>query len=129
MLCILQILLAENCFISPLAGSAAAVLTDTGWPLQTRPSSAKQWPLGHRPLADEWPTQVLCYVSPGFESPGEGAVLIGTEDRQLRQGGGGQQRGPARLPRAGAPSVGGFLLQVSYSFDCPGTGVGTTRVL
>lgn len=47
-LCILQILLAGNRFISPLAGSAAAVLTDTGWPLQTRLSSAKQWPLGHR---------------------------------------------------------------------------------
>lgn len=29
-LCVLQILLAGNRFISPLAGSAAAVLTDTG---------------------------------------------------------------------------------------------------
>lgn len=29
-LCILQILSVENCFISPLAGSAAVVLTDAG---------------------------------------------------------------------------------------------------
>lgn len=75
------------------------------------------------------PGRPRCCVNPSFESPGEGAVLTGTEDRQLRQVGGGQQRGPVRLLRAGAPSAGGCLLQVSYSFNCPGTGVGTTLVL
>lgn len=59
-LCILQILLAGNRFISPLAGSAAAVLTDTGWPLQTRLQGSGCWDTGN--LADEpaRPTQVLC---------------------------------------------------------------------
>ena len=115
-LCVLQILLVGNCFISPLAGSAAAGLTDTGLaPAGQSELSAKRWPLGHRPLVDEQLTQVLCCVSPGFEGPGEGTVLCDTEHRQV------MKQGPVRLLWAGAPISWGLPVTNTYSFNCPGT--------
>lgn len=51
-------------------------------------------------------------------------VLVGTEDRELRQVGGGQQRGPFNLSWAVAPLAGGFLLQIVIHFIVQGLGQG-----
>lgn len=95
------------------------------WPLQTRLSSAEQWPPGHCPPADKQLIQVLWYVSPSSDCPREGAVIFGTDDKAAERA----RRGPGRLLWAGAPIGWGLPVINRYSFNCPGPQARTSWVL
>ena len=110
MLCILQILLVENCFISPPAGSAAVVLTDAGL-APARPAESL-WDTGP-PAAESLP-QVPWRFSAWFDCPGE------RKTRQLSEVGAGRWRGPVGSLRQEHPPTGWGLPVVSrHSLSCP----------
>lgn len=65
--------------------------------------------------------QGLWCGSPAFDSPGEGAVLLGKGDKAGGRGGMRWQMSPVRLLWAGAAPGLGLPVTNSYSFGCPGT--------
>lgn len=77
--------------------------------------------LGTRPLTDEQLAQGLWCGNPAFDSPGEGAVLLGREDKAGGRGGMrvAEEPSQATVGRA-APGLGPPVTS-SYSFICPGT--------
>ena len=115
-LSILQILLARDWFISPLAGPAAVV--QTSWPGPCRPGWAPQsgglgdmgpwqmssWPRGHG--VEALPLTLLQ----------KGPSSLEEQTRQVGEVGWGWQRSPVRLLWAGAAP--GLGLPVTNSYNC-----------